>query len=418
MDNQEPSKDNEEIKNKWTQPSYRDELRTRALVRDEIKKAGLKKPSFMKMLALFLVGLIIGGLIFYGLFSNQILTVKNQSRPAQKGDSGEKVEIALNEDSTVENAVAKKCLPSIVGITTIAPGISNNPFLFGIPQYSESIGSGIILSKDGYILTNAHVVDNGKAQKVTVLLNNQEEKPAKLVWADPTLDLSVIKVDAKNLHPIEFAENDEINVGDKAIAIGNPLGLELQSTLTSGHISGLNRSITLEDGNVMDGLLQTDAAINSGNSGGALLNARGKLIGVNTAKPKSSEGIGFAIPISTVRPIVTRILKTGSFTPLYIGITGYNVETVNQLSRVRLPVDSGVLVQSVMEGSPAEEAGIKDGDIILSLDGKSVDSMNSLKTLLLKYKLNDKASLSVLRNGKEKKIDLVFKEFTPPESRS
>lgn len=395
--------------------SYREDLRTRELIRDEMRKAGFKKPSFFKTLALVFVGAIIGGLISFSFLSQSHRMGDNPSKPASSGQEQEKMEISIKEDSTVENAVAKKCLPSIVGITTIAPGMSQNPFLFGIPQYSESVGSGIILSKDGYILTNAHVIDSGKSQKMTVLLNSKEEKQAQLIWADPTLDLAVIKISASGLQPIEFAKSDLIQVGDKAIAIGNPLGLDLQSTLTSGYISGLNRSITLQDGNVMDGLLQTDAAINSGNSGGALLNAEGKLIGVNSAKPSSSEGIGFAIPISTVRPIVTRILESGSYKPLYLGVTGYNVETVNQLSQTPLSVDSGVVVRSVMKGSPAEAAGIKKDDIILRLDEKSVDSMNALKTLLLKYKIEDKATLTVLRKGKEEKMEIIFKEFIPQE---
>ena len=413
MNEQQFSEKPEEVMTDSWNSSYRDDLRTRELVRDEIKKAGLKKPSILKMLTLVLVGAIIGGLISYSLLSQGHFIAKNPAR--RSGGEPQKMEISIKENSTVENAVAKKCLPSIVGITTIAPGMSQNPFLFGIPQYTESVGSGIILSKDGYILTNAHVVDNGQAKKVTVLLNSKEEKPAKLIWADPTLDLAVIRIQAEGLVPIEFAGTDEIQVGDKAIAIGNPLGLDLQSTLTSGYISGLNRSITLQDGNVMDGLIQTDAAINSGNSGGALLNAEGKLIGVNSAKPSSSEGIGFAIPVSTVRPIVRRILESGSYKPLYLGVTGYNVETVNQISQTPLPVDSGVVVRSVMKGSPAESAGVKKDDIILNLDGKSVDSMNALKTLLLQYKLEDKASLTVLRKGKEVKLEIIFKEFIPQE---
>ena len=413
MNEQQFSEKPEEVMTDSWNSSYRDDLRTRELVRDEIKKAGLKKPSILKMLTLVLVGAIIGGLISYSFLSQGHFIAKNP--PRKSGGEPQKMEISLKENSTVENAVAKKCLPSIVGITTIAPGMSQNPFLFGIPQYTESVGSGIILSKDGYILTNAHVVDNGQAKKVTVLLNSKEEKPAKLIWADPTLDLAVIRIQAEGLVPIEFAGTDEIQVGDKAIAIGNPLGLDLQSTLTSGYISGLNRSITLQDGNVMDGLIQTDAAINAGNSGGALLNAEGKLIGVNSAKPPSSEGIGFAIPVSTVRPIVRRILESGSYKPLYLGVTGYNVETVNQISQTPLPVDSGVVVRSVMKGSPAESAGVKKDDIILNLDGKSVDSMNALKTLLLQYKLEDKASLTVLRKGKEVKLEIIFKEFIPQE---
>ncbi len=395
--------------NSWAEEkAVRDEeIRIRKTVRDEIQRNFKPKKSFFSVVALVLVGAILGSLTSLALVKTGSIDM-----PVAEQRDGNKqnhdVKISLKEGSTVESAVAKKTIPSIVGITTIGKGVSSNPFFYGIPKYTESVGSGVIVSSDGYIVTNSHVVDNGKAESIKTLLSNGEEVEAKLVWNDATLDLAVIKIEKTGLKPIEFGDMKAVNVGDKSIAIGNPLGLELQSTLTSGYISGMERSITLEGGNIMDGLIQTDAAINGGNSGGALLNAEGKLIGINTAKPASADGIGFAIPVSTIKPIVDKIIKTGSYDALYLGVTGYNVALAKQLGKESLPVSSGVVIHEVVAGSPAAKADLQPGDILVDIGGSKVDSMNSLKTALLKYKAGDRAGLTFYRADKKMQVEVTF----------
>lgn len=395
--------------NNWAEEraAREEEIKIRKTVRDEIQRNYKPKKSFFSVVALVLVGAILGSLASFALVMTGSVDLPYSTQQAD-GKVSQDVKISLKEGSTVESAVAKKTIPSIVGITTIGKGVNRNPFFYGIPQYTESVGSGVIVSSDGYIVTNSHVVDNGKAESIKALLSSGEEVEAKLVWNDSTLDLAVIKVEKTGLKAIEFGDMKNVNVGDKSIAIGNPLGLELQSTLTSGYISGMERSITLEGGNIMDGLIQTDAAINGGNSGGALLNAEGKLIGINTAKPASADGIGFAIPVSTIKPIVEKILKTGSYDALYLGVTGYNVALAKQLGKENLPVDSGVVIHEVVAGSPAAKAEMEPGDILVDIGGSKIDSMNSLKTALLKYKAGDNASVTIYRGDKKMEVQVTF----------
>lgn len=416
MDEQERLEQTEEWNEdarKAQSPHY-EEAATRRIVREEMARNYRPKGSAARAVALVLCGALLGAGGGAALVASGNIPLPQQQEQAASATTNGNINISLKEgQTTVENAIAAKTIPSIVGITTIAKSVSNNPFLYGTPQYSESVGSGVIVSADGYILTNAHVVNGGNAKTVRVRLSNGEEAEAKVLWADPTLDLAVIKVEKKNLPAITFGDASKVQVGDKAVAIGNPLGLDLQSTLTSGYISGLNRSITLQDGNIMDGLIQTDAAINGGNSGGALLNAKGELIGINTAKPASADGIGFAIPVSTVKPIVDKIVADGTYTPLYMGINGANTKLVAASGVEGLPTDSGVVVRDVVAGSPAATMGIEPYDIIVAINNEPVESMNTLKTLLLKYKKGDTVDVTYYHGRDKKTGKMTFTDFSP-----
>lgn len=389
----------------YSSPSTENEIRKIAAEEAEKRKP---KGGFFKGLLCVLLGGALGVSVVFGLAKGGKLPQVADKSGSQGQQS---VNIQLEDgESTVEKAVAAKAIPSIVGITSISEGSYINPFLYGIPKYTEAVGSGVIVSSDGMILTNAHVVEGGTKQ-ITVLLSDGTEAEAAILWSDPTLDLAVIKIDKKGLTPIKFAKK-EAQVGDKAIAIGNPLGLDLQSTLTSGYISGLDRSITVEGGNIMNGLIQTDAAINGGNSGGALLNAKGELIGVNTAKAGGADGIGFAIPVTTAEPIVDRIVKTGSYEPTYLGLRGFDAGMARSMGLDGLPVSEGVVVHEILAGSPADKAGIKPGDVITGLDDHKVASMNSLKTLLLNYQIGDKAKVTYYRGQKEHTTKVEFTEIS------
>lgn len=373
------------------------ERKVENMIKEEIAK-NKPKIGWLKALTIFL--LIYSLVMSYFVAKNMTGITETINKSGQVESST--ISIKNNSVST-ENAVAKKSLDSVVGITTV--GVQENMFFQG--RVVEGVGSGVVVSKDGYILTNAHVVQDGKAEKIEVLLTNGKKSSAKLLWYDTTLDLAVIKTDMTGLRPVEMGDSDKVQIGDKAIAIGNPLGLDLQSTLTSGYISGKDRTITLQNGLQMDGLMQTDAAINSGNSGGGLFDQEGKLIGINTAKA-SAEGIGFTIPINVAKTIVDNIVSGGSFEGVKLGISGVDVKTFQQATGQKLSIDKGIYVVEVVRGSSAQKAGVTRGDIITKVNGKEINTMSSLKKALLEVRPQQKGKITVYRDGNTKDLDIEF----------
>lgn len=367
-----------------------------------------KVKSFSKfLLAVVLASSIsIGGTSYYLRNNNTEKSVLNQAPTDQNANS---TNADTSGNTTIEKAVAKKAMQSVVGITTV--GVSED--MFSVQKQTSGLGSGVIVSKEGYILTNNHVVDPSKTKSVTVILSDGTKHEAKVLWSDKTLDLAVIKIDPKglDLKPVEFGDSSKVSIGDKAIAIGNPLGINLKSTLTSGYISGKDRVITLQDGSTMEGLFQTDAAINPGNSGGGLFNDKGQLIGINTAKAGNSDGIGFSIPSNLAKPILEQIIKNGKFESVSLGIRGIDVSRYNVLGQEKLPVDSGVYVHEVLSGSPADSAGLKPKDIITKVGDMAVSSNSTLKAALLNYKIGDKVKIEVYRDGKTTTIEVKFSQF-------
>lgn len=360
-----------------------------------------------------LLGAIIGGFLVFFLLNGEVLkdkaSLKKSDNPKQiesKEDKASNKDINIKANQSIESVVVKKSINSVVGINTISE-VTQNTFFGQQSGYVEGIGSGSIVTEDGYIVTNSHVVSNGNVSQINVLFSDGKTSEADLVWNDAALDLAIIKVKKKNLPAIELGDSDKVGIGDKAIAIGNPLGFELQSTVTSGIISGLNRSVKFNTGVSMDGLMQTDAAINSGNSGGALLNTNGELIGINTAKAGNSDGIGFAIPINIVKPVIEKVRKTGKFNSVYLGITGQSIDYLKQVPNFKtdkLGTDKGVYVVSVFD----KKSEIEKGDVITAIDGKDVKDMNSLRKALLSYTVGDKAKLTVYRDGAKKEIEVKF----------
>lgn len=373
------------------------ERKVENMIKEEIAK-NKPKIGWLKALTIFL--LIYSLVMSYFVAKNMTGITETINKNGQVESST--ISIKNNSVST-ENAVAKKSLDSVVGITTV--GVQENMFFQG--RVVEGVGSGVVVSKDGYILTNAHVVQDGKAEKIEVLLTNGKKSSAKLLWYDTTLDLAVIKTDMTGLKPVEMGDSDKVQIGDKAIAIGNPLGLDLQSTLTSGYISGKDRTITLQNGLQMDGLMQTDAAINSGNSGGGLFDQEGKLIGINTAKA-SAEGIGFTIPINVAKTIVDNIVSGGSFEGVKLGISGVDVKTFQQATGQKLSIDKGIYVVEVVRGSSAQKAGVTRGDIITKVNGKEINTMSYLKKALLEVRPKQKGKITVYRDGSTKDLDIEF----------
>lgn len=366
------------------------------MVQSEPEKPNGRK-GWIKFLAAILIVAFIGG--FGGYFVGYLLIDRQSAGAVQE------ITIEPNDSMTAVSAVAKKTMSSVVGITTVEtrPG----GFFFS-EQDVSGVGSGVIVNSDGYILTNSHVVADGNAKELKVLFDDGEELDGSVLWNDPLLDLAVVKVEKTGLTAAELGDSDQLQVGELAVAIGNPLGLEFERTVTSGIISGLNRSVKVDSNNIIEGLIQTDASINPGNSGGPLLNGQGEVIGINTAKITSAEGLGFSIPINQVKSIVEEIIDTGSFQGVVMGIKGVSVEEYEARLGIDLTIAEGVVIIEVVPDSNAARAGLQNGDIITSLGDKPVGNMSQLKRQLYTYDEGDKAELKISRSGEEKIIEIEF----------
>ena len=344
----------------------------------------------------------------------------NKAKSSKKDASSSEASSTINRDDlpTLEQLAAPadamsipdvidKVTPSVVGVTCIT-------------NQGIATGSGIILSEDGYIITNAHVIEG--AESISVVLpayyqegDDQEAEDnltvtAEKVGSDEQTDIAVLKIDRDGLVKAEIGKSDDVRVGELAIVIGNPLGLDLANTATTGIISAKDRTITVEDTTMK--VFQTDASINSGNSGGALINAYGQVIGITSAKVASSavEGLGFAIPIDDALPIITDLMENGYVTGRpSLGITGTDVTSAYS-SYYGIP--QGFMVASVTEGSGADEAGVQQNDIIIAINDTIVSGINELNEVKNTFKPGDKVTLTVYRNGKKLDLDVTLGEST------
>lgn len=349
----------------------------------------------------------------FGVGFSSVLKNQQNTQPAQSQQSVSMVSTnnALTGGEMTVSQIAAKVGPSCVGIINkakITPQRYYDPFsgryYYTSDPNDESLqeqgsGSGIIISSDGYIVTNQHVIDG--ANEITVILNTGEEFVAKLIGQDEKSDLAVLKIDKKDLPAATLGDSTKLEVGELAVAIGNPLGQEFAGTVTAGVISAVNRTMTVD--NKVYNLVQTDAAINPGNSGGALVNKYGEVIGINTIKLSSTgvEGIGFAIAISEAKPIIDDLMNNGfvSGRPL-VGIS---------VSQTR----NGLSVEQVSVGSGAEAAGIKVGDLIVKADGKAVKTSQELNEIRDKKAPNEYLKLTVIREGELLDIDVKLGEDVP-----
>lgn len=318
---------------------------------------------------------------------------------------------ANNTTYSVENvenpvvAVAQIAGPSVVGVSVTY----YEQILFGQLAEGESEGSGIIYSSDGYIITNYHVIEdavNSSSAAVTITLSDESEYQAEIVGTDDVTDLALLKIEPEEeLTPATFADSSNIQVGELAVAIGNPLGQEFAGSVTVGYISALNRDITT-DGRTYN-VIQTDAAINPGNSGGALVNSKGEVIGINTIKisDDSVEGLGFAIPSNDALKIIEELKVTGKIIRPYVGIYGIDLD---EITAQRNRLVEGIYVYQVQEGSPAQEAGIQNGDIIVEFDGQEVKTTQELNNIKNQKEIGDSVHVKVYRAGEYKEGDIVL----------
>jgi putative serine protease PepD len=348
-------------------------------------------------------------------------TVLREVAPAASTGQSEPAAFAPKNGSLTVAEIYRRTASGVVRVTPMGNVSSADPFdPFAPPQQGEQplgTGSGFVIDTEGHILTNFHVVQG--AQEVHVTFSGREPVVAKVVGADPSTDIALLKVDlpARALTPLPLGTSKEVQVGDDVVAIGNPFGLD--RTVTKGIVSALQREITAPNGYEIDEVIQTDAAINHGNSGGPLLNAEGEVIGINSQIETGNDvaqgnvGVGFAVPIDTVREVTSQLMTTGKVERAYLGVS---METItDELAQsFRLPADKGALIARVEDGSPADKAGLQGGDnqvildgqtyvlggdIVTAVDGKAVTTLEGLRDEILSHKPGDSIQLEVNRDG-------------------
>lgn len=358
-------------------------------------------PVHNKILTTIGIVLISGVVGFGSGFAGSQLSNKANVTIQQQTTKSNKGTIQVSDVSDI----VEKCKDSVVEITT--ESVSSGNSIFG--QYvSQGAGSGVIISTDGYIVTNNHVVSDATRLKVTT--TDGSEYDANIVGKDSQTDLAVIKIDADNLQAATFGDSDILQVGDPAIAIGNPLG-ELGGTVTTGIISATDRQITIDNETMT--LLQTDAAINPGNSGGGLFNADGNLIGIVNAKESSTgiEGLGFAIPITPAKDVITELMQNGSVTSRpALNVSLYDYTSSNQSSNSKY--EDGCYIVQVVKNGAADKAGLKQNDRIINFDGQKTQTTSDVKGILKKHKIGDTVKMVVERNSKEITVEITLQAQT------
>lgn len=331
-----------------------------------------------------------------------LLSEANSERPVHNETAAAADASLLDEYSrAVVNAV-ERVAPSVVNIE-VQQRSKNQP------DDIAGNGSGFVITPDGFILTNSHVVHG--ATRIVVNLSGGRDYPAQLIGDDPETDLAVIRIDAPQLVHARLAESETLRVGQLAIAIGNPFGF--QASVTAGVISALGRSMYSQSGRLIDNIIQTDAALNPGNSGGPLVNSAGEVIGVNTAMIRPAQGICFAIASNTARLVAGWLIRDGKIRRSYIGVAGQNVPLHRRVVRFyNLPLETGVLVVSVEKKSPAERAGLRAGDLIVAFNGQPIGSVHHLHKILVGEQIGVSARLTVIRHTEKLELPIL-----PAESR-
>lgn len=377
-------------------------------IKGDIVKKNRKKNNLI--FVFFFSFLLFVYFAFYYVYVNYITPeIESQYETAQikSTDYSNSVENAISESSSISDMI-EHVSKSVVGISKFQ---NNSNSIFSNNFNTEvGTGTGIIISSNGYILSNTHVTGE-KYSSCYVTLESGNAYEAKVVWSDVDLDLSISKINAYGLTAATLGDSDSIKSGNSVFAIGNPIGFEFQRTVTSGIVSAVNRTIKLEEENsvsYMTDLIQTDATINPGNSGGPLLLPNGEIIGINTVKITSAEGIGFAVPINVVKPVIEAFTKVGAFEEAYIGISAYDSNVIPYLSGSSSNFTSGIYVVEIASNSPAASSQLQEGDIINSIDGLNLSTMNDLKEYIYTKKPNEAVTLNVSRGKVSKEISIIL----------
>lgn len=324
---------------------------------------------------------------------------------------------STNEEQTVESIKEKSLTiaDNIEDVTKSVVGISRlknagNSILGTSSEEELGLGTGIIISNNGYILSNSHVTGE-KHSVCYVTFDTGAKYDGKVVWSDSNLDLSITKINSKDLKTVNLGDSNAIRAGETVYAIGNPIGFEFRRTVTSGIISATNRTIKIEENGVqtyMSNLIQTDATINPGNSGGPLILANGEVIGINTVKISSAEGIGFAVPINVVKKIIKSFQETDNFDEAYIGIAAYDKEVIPYLSSFSTTFDKGIYVAQITPNGPSSKTDLKEGDIINFIDGIELNTMNELREYIYTKNPGDTVKLEITRGKINKNIEVTL----------
>ena len=352
-----------------------------------------------------LIGGGIGGVVGANIAADNLRAVLLDSETDAQIDETNRLQLmgGLNEVSPVV-AIAEKVTPSVVGVKTF--GTAYTYWGQRIPNQELGSGSGIIYSEDGYIITNYHVIEN--ATSVMITLSDGTEYDARIIGSDASSDLAVLKVEAENLPEAELGDSSALQIGELVVAIGNPLGYE--NTVTDGIVSGLNRQLT----DYIDSatLIQTNATINSGNSGGALVNSKGKVVGINSAKlvASNAEGMGFALSINEVRPIVEEVISKGHVSRPYLGVSINSQYQVDAETAERYEIPMGIQIAEVAVHGPAERAGLQAGDIIYKVNDTLIQNFDDLSDIIDESKAGDKLRILANRNGEKVVADVILGE--------
>lgn len=372
-----------------------------------------QKNTLTKILIITIVTVSIGILSFFLYITYQNIEINSQDYTVAKTQSTVNAQIVENveEDSKNVADIIEDTTRKVVGISKLKNAGSS---IFSKSQESElGLGTGFIVTENGYIVSNAHVTGE-KYSKCYVTLENGMTYDGKVEWSDTNLDLSIVKIEAKNLPYVNLGDSGKIRVGETVYAIGNPIGYEFRRTVTSGIISAKNRTIKIDEkdkSSYMTDLIQTDATINPGNSGGPLIYPNGEIIGINTVKISSAEGIGFAIPINIIKHIIDSFINTGIFEEATIGIYAYDKEVIPYLRGTSITssnFEKGIYVAQITKNGPANNTELKEADIITTIDNKELNTMNDLREYIYSKKPGDEVTLKIVRGKINKEIKITL----------
>ncbi len=371
------------------------------------KKNKSKKIIFVSV---FLIFIWIFGFYLYTTYQNIEINESNYTAERQLSTKTEQTVENVEENSTTVADMLEETTKKVVGISKLKN--TGSSIFSSSEEGTLGLGTGFIVTSDGYIVSNSHVTGE-KYSKCYITLENGINYEGTVAWSDTDLDLSIVKINAKNLPYVELGDSNSIRVGETVYAIGNPIGFEFRRTVTSGIISAKNRTIKIDEedkSSYMTDLIQTDATINPGNSGGPLIYPNGEVIGINTVKISTAEGIGFAIPINIIKPIIESFKQTGTFEEATIGIYAYDKEVVPYLDSSYNVIDfnTGIYVAQITPNGPADNTELEEADIITSIDGKQLNTMNDLREYIYTKKPNDEVTLQVKRGKLTKEIKLVL----------
>jgi 2-alkenal reductase len=357
--------------------------------------------STLSLLGTALVCAIIGGLA--GASAVMLLrppSLKAASQPSEP----QTVNLNVDIQTSISQVVREVGSSVVTVINQLPPRLT----FFSVPQERSASGSGVIISNDGYIVTNNHVIDG--AQSLSIVLADGTQIPAELVGVDPYADLAVLRTDEDIPAAASWGNSDLLDPGEPVIAIGSPLG-DFKNTVTQGVVSATNRSIEVEDNFFLEGLIQTDAAINRGNSGGPLLNLAGQIVGINTLIVRGgstvSEGLGFAIASNTARAVVDQLIRFGRVARPYLGIRWVWI-TPSIAARYHLPLDHGIILTEVVSGGPADQAGLVRGDILLSANGETFDADHPYQNVLFRFEPGEAITFELVREGTLSQVEIIL----------